>query len=118
LDLVKNLLDDITSRTLAANLPENYADFSADIENLPEDNTLPIGWKRSNVINAYNDYRQRLVDNDFVKEFAQAGGDAEIFANDPANRKSVLDYRKKTTDLLGNVLEITGAESGQVFNND
>jgi len=52
-----------------------------------------------------------------VKEFAQAGGDAEIFANDSANRKNVLDYRKKTTDLFGSVLEITGTEAGQIFNN-
>jgi len=52
-----------------------------------------------------------------VKEFAQAGGNAEIFANDLANRKDVLDYRKETTDLFGNVLEITGAEAGQIFNN-
>jgi len=117
LDLVKNLLDDIAGRTLVANLPENYADFSPDIENLPEDNTLPSGWKKSNVINVYNNYRQWLIDNDFVKDFKQAGGKAEIFANDPANHKSVLDYRKKTTDLFGNVLEITGAEAGQIFNN-
>ena len=52
-----------------------------------------------------------------MKEFAQMGGKAKIFANDPANRKNVLDYRKETTDLFGNVLEITGAEAGQIFNN-
>jgi len=57
LDLVKNLIDDIASRTLA-NLPEDYADFSDKIKNLPEDNTLPTGWKKSDVINVYNSYRQ------------------------------------------------------------
>jgi len=116
LDLVKNLIDDIASRTLA-NLPEDYADFSKNINTLPEDNTLPLSYRKSDIINLYKDYRQWLVDNEFVKDFRQTGGRALAFASNLDNRDKILDYRKKTTDLFDSVLEITGTEAGQIFNN-
>jgi hypothetical protein len=120
LDSVHDLLDKIRSKTSAGDLPENYADFSGgDIDNLPEDDTdaLPTNYKKSDIINLYNDYWSWLVDNDFVKAFCQVGGEAADFANDHSKRDAVLAYRKESTNLFGDKNEITGTEAGQIFNN-
>ncbi|CAG8555090.1 8406_t:CDS:2 [Ambispora gerdemannii] len=107
LDLVHDLLDDIANKTSANDLPENYVDFDTDIDNLPEDDTLPTNYKKSDVINVYNRYRQWLLDNEFVQGFLQAGNAAAIFANDQSNRN-----RAEEIDISG-IEGITASYDGK-----
>jgi hypothetical protein len=93
---VANILNGIDNENNINNLPANYrafATFGALIEALPNDNTLPHGYRKDDIVNIYNNYRQRLLDNKFIADFQDAGNDAEAKAITAVTRARLIgDY--------------------------
>jgi len=108
-------LEDIGRETDLANLPVDYRVFDNRFENdLPADTTtdLPDKYKKSKIINFYQNYRQALIDLKFLDDFANQELSALLFAK--TNPNVVLQYRKSSPNGTTN----SGAEAGQIWLKD
>ncbi|RIA82393.1 hypothetical protein C1645_835435, partial [Glomus cerebriforme] len=117
LKLMNDLVNLINNEKNLTNLPEEPIAFDNRINTLPNDNTLPVGYRKDDIVKFYKKHRQKVVDDEFIREFASQGTEATNFAANLANRETILDYRKKSTDMYGDEHEISGEDAGKIYQN-